>query len=711
MAITIQEVRQKYPQYEDLSDKQLVDSLHSKYYSDIPINEFYTQVGLTETKPIELTEKEKAIDKLKSFTSGAYKGLSYIPGFAGDIEQLGLEFLPKMGKFGEILTTPISELITGKPTEVKPIFPTSAQVREKVEEFVPSLEAVGEYQPKTRFGEYLQTIPEFAAPGLLAKTKQARRFGLGLGAASGSVYETVESATGSPLTATGVTLPLSILTASLFGPTTAARLSEKAFKGIDEKEIQEAIRLENIAKTEGIKLLPGETIDNKLVNQLTQDVLKSEKGAPYIYESVKGRPLDAKNLAERQAGKIADMPESQRKVLESIQKTAASSIRSAESKRSAEAFNQGYKLSNQETIAPSQVLRIIKNIDNLISDSPPNSANQRKLKQIRKELILEEGKEAGVKYIIPVTNINKLDSTFKTYRDAVADSRKNVADPKRFVQKDLANKLFNSEKSGALDVLVDQLNTNPNYKKANDVFSQLSESLVNVVKNNTGTLAREGLDLSKIEQFVFNPAKANVTDINNTLKILNTTNPEATKQIANIYFRNAINNAFPIVKEGEDLKQGFKLIESIAKTGRQRDNFLAVIDNVADAHGVSRKDFKVGFENLINILERTGRINNINKPGFDVQGIAARTLAKDLAMMKTFNPLVRLATKYGELKAGGAMDNLGRIMANDNAVASLVELGRTNPQSKQAIKYVLNIINSVSPYVERTQPQEQPIPQ
>jgi len=711
MAITIQEVRQKYPQYEDLSDKQLVDSLHSKYYSDIPINEFYTQVGLTETKPIELTEKEKAIDKLKSFTSGAYKGLSYIPGFAGDIEQLGLEILPKMGSFGEILTTPISELITGKPAEVKPIFPTSAQIREKAEEFVPSLEAVGEYQPKTRFGEYLQTIPEFAAPGLLGKTKQARRFGLGLGAASGSVYETVESATGSPLTATGVTLPFSILTASLFGPTTAARLSEKAFKGIDEKEIQEAIKLENIAKTEGIKLLPGETIDNKLVNQLTQDVLKSEKGAPYIYESIKGRPLDAKNLAERQAGKIADMPESQRKVLESIQKTAASSIKSAESKRSAEAFNQGYKLSNQETIAPSQVLRIIKNIDNLISGSPPNSANQRKLKQIRKELILEEGKEAGVKYIIPVTNINKLDSTFKTYRDAVADSRKNVADPRRFVQKDLANKLFNSEKSGALDVLVDQLNTNPNYKKANDVFSQLSESLVNVVKNNTGTLAREGLDLSKIEQFVFNPAKANVTDINNTLKILNATNPEATKQIANIYFRNAINNAFPIVKEGEDLKQGFKLIESIAKTGRQRDNFLAVLDNVADAHGVNRKDFKIGFENLINILERTGRINNINKPGFDVQGIAARTLAKDLAMMKTFNPLVRLATKYGELKAGGAMNNLGRIMANDNAVASLVELGRTNPQSKQAIKYALNIINSVSPYVERTQPQEQPIPQ
>ena len=136
---------------------------------------------------------------------------------------------------------------------------------------------------------------------------------------------------------------------------------------------------------------------------------------------------------------------------------------------------------------------------------------------------------------------------------------------------------------------------------------------------------------------------------------------------------------------------------------------MAVLDNVADAHGVNKKDFKVGFENMINILERTGRINNINKPGFDVQGIAARTLAKDLAMMKTFNPLVRLATKYGELQAGGTMNVLGRIMGNDNAVASLVELGRTNPQSKAAILRVLNTINAVSPLTERldSQPTEE----
>ena len=45
-------------------------------------------------------------------------------------------------------------------------------------------------------------------------------------------------------------------------------------------------------------------------------------------------------------------------------------------------------------------------------------------------------------------------------------------------------------------------------------------------------------------------------------------------------------------------------------------------------------------------------------------------------------------------------------MANDDAVATLVMLGKTNPQSKQAIQYTLNIINSVSPTTERLQRQE-----
>jgi hypothetical protein len=43
---TIAEIRQKYPQYEDLSDEQLAQSLHKKHYSDMDYADFSKRVGL-----------------------------------------------------------------------------------------------------------------------------------------------------------------------------------------------------------------------------------------------------------------------------------------------------------------------------------------------------------------------------------------------------------------------------------------------------------------------------------------------------------------------------------------------------------------------------------------------------------------------------------------------------------------------------------------
>lgn len=43
--MNLSELRLKYPQYNDLSDEQLVNSFHKKYYSDIPLEKFHQQIG------------------------------------------------------------------------------------------------------------------------------------------------------------------------------------------------------------------------------------------------------------------------------------------------------------------------------------------------------------------------------------------------------------------------------------------------------------------------------------------------------------------------------------------------------------------------------------------------------------------------------------------------------------------------------------------
>lgn len=42
---SIAEIRQQYPQYDDMNDQQLADAFHKKFYSDMPRADFYSKIG------------------------------------------------------------------------------------------------------------------------------------------------------------------------------------------------------------------------------------------------------------------------------------------------------------------------------------------------------------------------------------------------------------------------------------------------------------------------------------------------------------------------------------------------------------------------------------------------------------------------------------------------------------------------------------------
>jgi hypothetical protein len=72
---TIDEIRQKYPQYGDMSDTALADSLHDKYYKDMPREQFNEKIGL-QTAPATPTAEpsSKVGDFFKSIPRGAVEG-------------------------------------------------------------------------------------------------------------------------------------------------------------------------------------------------------------------------------------------------------------------------------------------------------------------------------------------------------------------------------------------------------------------------------------------------------------------------------------------------------------------------------------------------------------------------------------------------------------------------------------------------------------
>lgn len=64
--ISINEIRQKYPDYDDLSDQELADSLYSKHYSDMPKEEYYSKIGFN-----------KLASKNNEYLNGSPEALSF----------------------------------------------------------------------------------------------------------------------------------------------------------------------------------------------------------------------------------------------------------------------------------------------------------------------------------------------------------------------------------------------------------------------------------------------------------------------------------------------------------------------------------------------------------------------------------------------------------------------------------------------------------
>lgn len=73
---TIQEIRQKYPQYKDLSDDQLARGLHQKYYSDLDYGDFSQRIGLTQAavQPAQPEQEMGAIERGLGLTGRAMAG-------------------------------------------------------------------------------------------------------------------------------------------------------------------------------------------------------------------------------------------------------------------------------------------------------------------------------------------------------------------------------------------------------------------------------------------------------------------------------------------------------------------------------------------------------------------------------------------------------------------------------------------------------------
>lgn len=102
--MNLQEIRQKYPAYQDLSDQELADALYSKYYSDIPREEYDAKIGIQ--APQTPVEKGWFDQSLEEAQAGQQK--------AADLYTAGEQTLPETLLQGAATGADIINTASGK---------------------------------------------------------------------------------------------------------------------------------------------------------------------------------------------------------------------------------------------------------------------------------------------------------------------------------------------------------------------------------------------------------------------------------------------------------------------------------------------------------------------------------------------------------------------------------------------------------------------
>ena len=650
-------------------------------------------------------------DQYNSVLSGVVKygiaGTASLPGLA----ERATTYLPGGQKttgfdYASALGTPET---FGKSETGKFMFPNYEQTLASMEKFIPGIEKYTQFKPKTRTGEYAETIAGFVAPQSFVGTAPrvaSKLMGKGQtigatetakqtlsGTAAGATFEFIDGNMNDTLLAAGVSLPVALTVSALLSPSKAAKLSAEALKGVSKEEIALAVNLEKAANKQGIPVSAVELINNKVINVLGETIYGTNIGGGIMYSNLKDRPQAIDRITQVLLNKITKDPDSIRAVNKKTEMNASKILKEAKQERTSAAFEAGYRISNEAFVPADRVANIITKIDSEIAKLPQGSKNINMLNKLKTRLtvpLTPQERKLGLENI-PVTNINKLDSTFKEFAEDVSKSNVNSA-YKSFINSEGGRILFN-QGNGVLDDLNALMKTNNSYAKANSTYEKLSKEVVEFAADNIGKL-NKNVSQATIKKFIFNADNASPIDVRNTYKLFNKTDKTNFPQLARIFIENQTNKMLL----GESLGEGYNLQKALVGTGKKKANFYEVLRGVAEANNVKPNELIKGFENFNKVLEKTAKIGNIDRPGGASFGdVFQKGIVKSVAQINSFMWRLKLATRLGEFQERKTVNQLATIFTSENSVQNLVKLAKENPNSVTAINRVRNLINITMP--------------
>ena len=633
------------------------------------------------------------MDALKASGSGATKGLAGIASLPGLAER-GMTYIPgfDQGILKDLIGTDWGEQSIGKAQSGKYIFPGYEDIKGGLKSA--GLGPLIDYDPQSAINRYRQTGIEWGTGGLLGKPSmipKAASVAGGAGLLSQAGEDVLDSELGGAGIGMASILPLAML--SNVGRSNAPRMLKEAFGKLDKTQqqvlLKDAQALESWAKSVGVPLTGAESIGTQSMIDLLDITRQSRYGAPIVEDFISARPAQTRQAIEQSLDDLATQPTSYKEWAEKIQLLADDYLTQQRNIRTTMAKGAGYTAADMELVSPKLVNSILRNIDEALANSKPTESVYKNLTNLKNRLIAA-----------PASKSKIVDATGKaTTVPATPEIRINILDG---IKKDLDEVLQLSYKSGAkeakkkivksaLGPIIKEIDgvllSNPNFAQGRAVFQKQSELVTNVIEKNITAFNKAGIKPKAIVKLVFDPGNVNANDVRTISKILGKADPDAFPEIARMWLSNAFEGAFKPPVSGEAISGGAKYANKVFSGigSEQRQVFMAMLDGVADSKGLNfsqSKDFKVGVDRLMRVLQRTGKAPASNSATYQRQQmaeIAGQTTAGNIASVISASPLQSTKNFLIEVAKKRTMEDLAKAFTSPTSIDEIIKLAKLHP--------------------------------
>lgn len=638
------------------------------------------------------------LDIAKGLGSGVGRGLTGMLGVFGDVELLSRLASPKGRGVAEAAMPP--EALSAMPypsmarmieqAEVKPTpplsaptaLPTSQQVYGFLEDTVLP-EGMLTYKPQTAGGRIAQMAGEFGSAGALgrAPVRGALMYG-GIGAGAGGISEVSPTAGAAVGIASGIgagTLAsrrrgVESLLGDVVGEQTPAMLAR-------------AEQLQEQGRRIGVPLTAAESMESPSLRTLASSVAASPESAGIISQRLAGRKEAIPQAIERGILGVEEAPVDLVRGMGIQASEAASEAAKLQRNIRTRKTRELYEAGKAKSLEPKQVQDIID--EAMTIRTQVGTESRKDIDNFINRLRQKTGKDT----YSPVTSIAVLEDEFKNIRQSLKLPKGSEG----------AINAAPSQVGRLNEMLNNAIKTNPDMKAAKLKYQEATPAVVRVVdESGIGAIERTS-DPMRIIDVVTNPQTATKESVAIISKQLNKQDKQVFPKIARHWMDTASEKALTITTKGEaPLSAGVKFVRAVrGSKGSNKEQIMnQVLEGVANAKGVDATKMKKGFNNMLDVLQRTNLIDAFGSPTATRQATAeaigetAPLLSKALQLEIT-SPLRMIGTSMQRASIKRSYKQIAEAMVADDAVNAIMRLALLDPKSRQAQNLVANIINPV----------------